>query len=56
VGSGAIAGVAGLVARRSEELSLAQVICWFRQGSTLPRDEVERAMRRFAEEIMPRLA
>ena len=34
---------------------LSQIICWFDQGSMLPRAEVERAMRRFAEEIMPKL-
>ena len=39
-----------------EELSLSQIICWFDQGAMLPRAEVERTMRRFAEEVMPRLA
>jgi alkanesulfonate monooxygenase SsuD/methylene tetrahydromethanopterin reductase-like flavin-dependent oxidoreductase (luciferase family) len=38
------------------ELSLSQIICWFDQGAMLPRAEVERTMRRFAEEVMPRLA
>ena len=38
-----------------EEFSLSQVICWFDQGSMLPRAEVERAMRRFAEQVMPKL-
>ena len=32
-----------------EELSLSQIICWFDQGAMLPRAEVERTMRRFAE-------
>jgi alkanesulfonate monooxygenase SsuD/methylene tetrahydromethanopterin reductase-like flavin-dependent oxidoreductase (luciferase family) len=38
-----------------EEFSLSQVICWFDQGAMLPRPEVERAMRRFAEQVMPKL-
>ena len=38
-----------------EEFSLSQVICWFDQGAMLPRSEVERAMRRFAEQVMPKL-
>lgn len=38
-----------------EEFSLSQVICWFDQGSMLPRAEVERAMRRFGEQVMPKL-
>ena len=38
-----------------EEFSLSQVICWFDQGSMLPRAEVEGAMRRFAEQVMPKL-
>ena len=39
-----------------DEFGLSQIICWFDQGSMLPRREVEHAMRRFAEEVMPRLA
>ena len=38
-----------------EELGLSQIICWFDQGSRLPRAEVERTMRRFAEQVMPKL-
>jgi alkanesulfonate monooxygenase SsuD/methylene tetrahydromethanopterin reductase-like flavin-dependent oxidoreductase (luciferase family) len=38
-----------------EEFSLSQVICWFDQGAMLPRAEVERAMRRFAEQVIPKL-
>jgi alkanesulfonate monooxygenase SsuD/methylene tetrahydromethanopterin reductase-like flavin-dependent oxidoreductase (luciferase family) len=38
-----------------EEFGLSQIICWFDQGSMLPREDVERAMRRFAEEVMPKL-
>jgi hypothetical protein len=38
-----------------EELNLSQIICWFDQGAMLPRAEVERTMRRFAEDVMPRV-
>jgi len=38
------------------EFGLSQIIGWFDQGSRLPRDEVERSMRRFAETVMPKLA
>jgi hypothetical protein len=38
-----------------EEFGLSQVICWFDQGGMLPRPEVERVMRRFAEQVMPKL-
>jgi alkanesulfonate monooxygenase SsuD/methylene tetrahydromethanopterin reductase-like flavin-dependent oxidoreductase (luciferase family) len=38
-----------------EEFGLSQIICWFDQGSRLPRAEVERTMRRFAEQVMPKL-
>ena len=37
------------------EFGLSQIICWFDQGSMLPRAEVERAMRRFIDEIAPKL-
>jgi alkanesulfonate monooxygenase SsuD/methylene tetrahydromethanopterin reductase-like flavin-dependent oxidoreductase (luciferase family) len=39
-----------------DEFGLSQIICWFDQGSMLPRAEVERTMRRYAEEVMPKLA
>jgi alkanesulfonate monooxygenase SsuD/methylene tetrahydromethanopterin reductase-like flavin-dependent oxidoreductase (luciferase family) len=39
-----------------DEFGLSQIIGWFDQGSMLPRDEVERTMRRFADEVMPKLA
>ena len=39
-----------------EEFGLSQIISWFDQGSMLPRAEVERTMRRFADEVMPKLA
>jgi len=38
-----------------EDFGLSQVICWFDQGNMLPRKEVERTMRRFAETVMPKL-
>jgi hypothetical protein len=44
-----------LVAAR-DEFGLSQIICWFDQGARLPRAEVERTMRRFADEVMPKLA
>jgi hypothetical protein len=31
------------------------VICWFDQGSMLPRAEVRATMRRFVEQVMPKL-
>ena len=39
-----------------DEFDLSQIICWFDQGARLPRAEVERAMRRFADHVMPKLA
>jgi alkanesulfonate monooxygenase SsuD/methylene tetrahydromethanopterin reductase-like flavin-dependent oxidoreductase (luciferase family) len=39
-----------------DEFGLSQIIAWFDQGSVLPRDEVERTMRRFADHVMPKLA
>jgi alkanesulfonate monooxygenase SsuD/methylene tetrahydromethanopterin reductase-like flavin-dependent oxidoreductase (luciferase family) len=38
-----------------DEFGLSQIIGWFDQGARLPRGEVERAMRRFAEGVMPKL-
>ena len=38
-----------------DEFGLSQIIGWFDQGSMLPRAEVERAMRRFADEVMPKV-
>jgi alkanesulfonate monooxygenase SsuD/methylene tetrahydromethanopterin reductase-like flavin-dependent oxidoreductase (luciferase family) len=38
-----------------DELSLSQIISWFDQGTRLPRAEVERTMRRFAEDVMPKV-
>src|SRR5690242_4500577 len=38
-----------------DEFGLSQIIAWFDQGNMLPRAEVEGAMRRFAEQVMPRL-
>ena len=39
-----------------DEFDLSQIICWFDQGAMLPRQEVERTMRDFAERVMPKLA
>jgi alkanesulfonate monooxygenase SsuD/methylene tetrahydromethanopterin reductase-like flavin-dependent oxidoreductase (luciferase family) len=39
-----------------DEFGLSQIIGWFDQGSMLPRTEVERTLRRFADEVMPKLA
>jgi alkanesulfonate monooxygenase SsuD/methylene tetrahydromethanopterin reductase-like flavin-dependent oxidoreductase (luciferase family) len=39
-----------------DEFGLSQIICWFDQGSMLPRAEVEATMRSFAEDVMPKLA
>jgi len=39
-----------------DEFGLSQIIGWFDQGNMLPRAEVERAMRRFAEQVMPKVA
>ena len=38
-----------------DEFGLSQIICWFDQGAMLPRPEVERVMRAFAERVMPKL-
>ena len=38
-----------------DEFGHSQIICWFDQGSMLPRAEAERAMRRFTDEVMPKL-
>jgi alkanesulfonate monooxygenase SsuD/methylene tetrahydromethanopterin reductase-like flavin-dependent oxidoreductase (luciferase family) len=39
-----------------DEFGLSQVIAWFDQGNMLPRAEVERTMREFADRVMPKLA
>src|SRR5882762_4382207 len=39
-----------------DDFGLAQIICWFDQGNTLPRAQVERTMRDFAERVMPKVA
>jgi len=39
-----------------DEFRLSQIIAWFDQGAMLPAEEAERAMRRFAEHVMPKLA
>jgi alkanesulfonate monooxygenase SsuD/methylene tetrahydromethanopterin reductase-like flavin-dependent oxidoreductase (luciferase family) len=52
---GDAAEVLDRLAAAREEFGLSQVICWFDQGSRLPRAEVERTMREFAERVMPKL-
>src|SRR5262252_7467019 len=39
-----------------DEFGLSQIICWFDQGSMLPRAEVERTMQSFVDHVMPKLA
>jgi alkanesulfonate monooxygenase SsuD/methylene tetrahydromethanopterin reductase-like flavin-dependent oxidoreductase (luciferase family) len=39
-----------------DDFGLSQIIGWFDQGNMLPRAEVERTMRQFAEQVMPKLA
>jgi alkanesulfonate monooxygenase SsuD/methylene tetrahydromethanopterin reductase-like flavin-dependent oxidoreductase (luciferase family) len=39
-----------------DDFGLSQIIAWFDQGSMLPRADVERTMRRFADKVMPKLA
>jgi alkanesulfonate monooxygenase SsuD/methylene tetrahydromethanopterin reductase-like flavin-dependent oxidoreductase (luciferase family) len=38
-----------------DEFGLSQIIGWFDQGSKLPHAEVERTLRRFADQVMPKL-
>ena len=52
---GDAAEVLDRLAAARDEFGLSQIICWFDQGSRLPRDEVERAMREFADRVMPKL-
>jgi alkanesulfonate monooxygenase SsuD/methylene tetrahydromethanopterin reductase-like flavin-dependent oxidoreductase (luciferase family) len=52
---GDAAEVLDRLAAARDEFGLSQVIAWFDQGSMLPREEVERAMRRFAEQVMPKV-
>ena len=52
---GDAAEVVDRLQRTKEEFGLSQIICWFDQGSMLPRAEVERVMRRFADHVMPKL-
>lgn len=38
-----------------DEFGLCQLICWFDQGNMLPMDEARQAMKRFADQVMPKL-
>jgi hypothetical protein len=53
---GDVAEVVDRLQRARDEFGLSQIIAWFDQGSMLPRAEVERAMRVFAGQVMPKLA
>jgi hypothetical protein len=53
---GDVAEVVDRLQAARDEFGLSQVIAWFDQGNMLPRAEVERTMRRFAEHVMPKLA
>jgi alkanesulfonate monooxygenase SsuD/methylene tetrahydromethanopterin reductase-like flavin-dependent oxidoreductase (luciferase family) len=53
---GDVAEVVDRLQAARDEFGLSQIIGWFDQGAMLPRDEVERSMRRFAEQVMPKLA
>jgi alkanesulfonate monooxygenase SsuD/methylene tetrahydromethanopterin reductase-like flavin-dependent oxidoreductase (luciferase family) len=52
---GDVAEVVDRLQAARDEFGLSQIIAWFDQGSMLPRVEVERTMRRFAEQVMPKL-
>jgi alkanesulfonate monooxygenase SsuD/methylene tetrahydromethanopterin reductase-like flavin-dependent oxidoreductase (luciferase family) len=52
---GDVAEVVDRLQAARDEFGLSQIIAWFDQGSMLPRAEVERTMRRFAEQVMPKL-
>ena len=52
---GDIAEVVDRLQAARDEFGLSQIICWFDQGAVLPREEVERTMRRFADHVMPKL-
>jgi alkanesulfonate monooxygenase SsuD/methylene tetrahydromethanopterin reductase-like flavin-dependent oxidoreductase (luciferase family) len=52
---GDVAEVIDRLQAARDEFGLSQIICWFDQGARLPRAEVERAMRQFAEQVMPKL-
>jgi len=53
---GDVAEVVDRLQAARDEFGLSQIICWFDQGSMLPRAEVERTMRRFADDVMPKLS
>jgi alkanesulfonate monooxygenase SsuD/methylene tetrahydromethanopterin reductase-like flavin-dependent oxidoreductase (luciferase family) len=53
---GDVAEVVDRLQAARDEFGLSQIICWFDQGSMLPRVEVEATMRRFADHVMPKLA
>lgn len=52
---GDVAEVIDRLQAARDDFGLSQIICWFDQGGMLPRAEVERAMRRFIDEVAPKL-
>jgi alkanesulfonate monooxygenase SsuD/methylene tetrahydromethanopterin reductase-like flavin-dependent oxidoreductase (luciferase family) len=52
---GDVAEVVDRLQAARDDFGLSQIICWFDQGNMLPRKEVERTMRTFAEKVMPKL-
>ena len=52
---GDVAEVVDRLQAAREEFSLSQIICWFDQGNALPRAEVEATMRRFVDQVMPKI-
>ena len=53
---GEAAEVVDRVQAARDDFGLSQIICWFDQGNMLARAEVERTMRRFAEQVMPKVS
>jgi alkanesulfonate monooxygenase SsuD/methylene tetrahydromethanopterin reductase-like flavin-dependent oxidoreductase (luciferase family) len=52
---GDVAEVVDRLQAARDDFGLSQIICWFDQGNMLPRKDVERTMRTFAEKVMPKL-
>jgi hypothetical protein len=38
-----------------KEMGMKELICWFNPGGLIPHEKVQKAMSRFAAEIMPEL-
>jgi alkanesulfonate monooxygenase SsuD/methylene tetrahydromethanopterin reductase-like flavin-dependent oxidoreductase (luciferase family) len=52
---GDVAEVVDRLQAARDEFGLSQIIGWFDQGSRLPHAEVERTLRRFSDQVMPKL-